>query len=680
MAASLVQQECVCTCQCTGHVHNHDHVAGHGATLGLGFPFVGLPSGHHHGGGGGAGIYGSNQYNSATSTTSSEHHSFSASTAISSSTNISVGASANAHGTVEIVEPRVYPFKGGHVKHTHASYRRDSIPELNPHTNTGAVVPLNGHAHGNGVAHHDKLPAAPAKAVNSWTLCVPIPIPLGLANATLESLVYTIRYASLNAGSASVQTDIVLSHGAKVAEGIVTDYTRLALYAHHGVALDEKSGRGKGYGPPMLNEALGLALASVPAFKNAGSAGAWSHYLDHQKIHPNVRLGDNSSYAAHAHGGLHDACHAYLFFHVYEYPGADVLRSISIDVSATWNDGEELRKIKEERARELNEFRMERERLVIMKREVELTIKRLEESVKRANEESEKRIKGEEAMEKELGKREEEFLAIEMKAKEAYELRMKEEEERLKELDEAELKAKRLHERRLHEEEERFKALSEAELKAKAEHERRVKEEVDRLKEISEVELRAKTEYEKRTLEEETRLKVLEETQKRFKEEAERIAREETQRHAREEVEWKAHEEAERKAREDAERWSKQQAEVRAKEEAEHKARLEAERTVREEAERKAKEEEERIIKLEAERKAREEAERKAKEAAAVRPVPKISEAPHVADEHMQEHIAKVADKLGQKCKNGYAWEKKAHGYKCSGGGHFISFKDLGMQ
>lgn len=660
MAASLVQKECICTCNCAGHVHYHDRIAGHGATLGLGLPLINLSSGYHHAGAANAiSAYGSNQF-SSTSISSSEHHSFSTSTAISSSTNTSVSASINAHGTVDIVEPRVYPFKGGHVRHTHASYRRESIPELNAHANAGAVAVIgNGHAHvGNGVAHPEKAPTTPAtsaKGTNSWALCVPVPIPLGLANATLESLVYTIRYASLNAGSATVQTDVVLSHGAKIAEGIMTDYTKLALYAHHGIDHDEKNGRGKGYGPPMLNEALGLMLASVPAFKNAGAAGAWSHYLDHQKIFPNVKIGDDLSYAAHAQGGHHETCHVYLFFHVYEYPGAEALRSISVDVSATWNDGAELKRVKEERARELQEFKMERERLIIMKREVELTIKRLEESVKRANEESERRIKGEEAMEKELKEREEEFLTIERKAKEAYEQRMKEEEQRLRELDEAELKAKREHEHRLRREEERLKALNEAELRAKAEFERRMKEEAEKLREISEAELRAKTEYEKRALEEETRLKVLEETQKKFKEEAERIEREVLERHAREEAEWKMHEETERKAREEAERWAKEQAELRIKEETERKARIEAERVAREEAERKAKE-------------------------AASRPVPTISEAPAVADEHMQEHISKIAEKLGQKCKNGYAWEKKAHGYKCSGGGHFISFKDLGMQ
>lgn len=681
MAASLVQPHCVCTCKCAGHVHHHERISthGHGAGIGFGLPVVNLPSYNHPTGG----VVSPNH---SSSISASEHHSFSTSPTIVSANGAGYG---NGH---EIVEPRVYPFKGGHVKHTHASYRRDNLPELTPHANHGAVAIFNGHAHGNGIAHPAKAPTAPApieqKQINSWTLCLPIPVPLGLANATLESLVYTIRYASLNAGSASVQTDIVLSHGTKITEGIVTDYSKLALYAHHGGV----DGKASGYGPPMLNEALGLALASVPAFKNAGGAGDWSHYLDHQKVYPNVRIGEDLSYAAHAQahtlGAHHDAVHVYLFFHVYEYPGEDALRSISVDVSATWNDGAELKKQKEEKEKELREFRLERERLIIMKREVEETIKRLHDSVKRANEESEKRIKGELEVEKELEKREEEFLAIERRAKEDYERRMKEEERRLKELEQAELKAKQLHEQRMREEDERFKALGAAELKAKAEYEKRVKEEMDRLKAIDEAEARVKSEHEKRTLEEETKLKILEETHRKFKEEAERVAREEIERHAHEEAEWKLHEEAERKAREDAERWTKEQAELRAKEEREREARIEAERVAREEAERRAREEAEARVrreKEEAERRAKEEADRIAKEEAerkakAARVVPSISEAPHVADDKMQEHIAEAAARLGQKCKNGYAWEKKAHGYKCSGGGHFISFKDLGMQ
>ncbi|KAF5361080.1 hypothetical protein D9756_004870 [Leucocoprinus leucothites] len=682
MAATLVQPHNTCTCNChAGHQHHHhqSHLshpsypfAGYPAVIGA-VPPPSIAGGFHRG-----------------AHTGAEHqHTF------TTAPTVSVNGSANVTTTFSgLEEPRVYPFKGGHVKHTHASFRRDSLPELTPHPSslaptTHSITHDGQHAHTNGKpiiaapitpltpTPSQSGPGGESQGVNSWALCLPIPIPHGLSGATLESLTYTIRYASLNTGSASVQTDVVLTRGSKSgAQGILTDYSKVPLYSHYG---EGRSAHGGGsYGPPMLNEALGLGLASVPAFKNGAVGGGWSHYLDHQKVYPNVRVEDGETHA-HTHVNLRaqEECHAYLFFHVYEYPEADALRSLSVDVSATWNDGEALRRLKEERAEERNELRMERERLVLMKREVELSIRKLEESVKRANEESERRTKGELEIEKELKEKEEELLEFERKAKEAYRGRMSEETERLRKLEEMEKEAEALYAKRTREEEQRLKAFEEADAKAKAEYKRRMEEEEERLKEIAEAEERAKAEHEKRASEEEARMKEIEEAQRKFKEEAERKAKEDAERRALGEAEWKAHEEAERKAREDAERWAKEQAALRHQEEEERKARIEAERKAREAAEQRAKEEAERKAKEEAERQAREEAERKAK---AARVVPSVAEAPAVADDKMQEHIATVAAKLGQKCKNGYAWEKKAHGYKCSGGGHFISFKDLGMQ
>ena len=79
---------------------------------------------------------------------------------------------------------------------------------------------------------------------------------------------------------------------------------------------------------------------------------------------------------------------------------------------------------------------------------------------------------------------------------------------------------------------------------------------------------------------------------------------------------------------------------------------------------RKAKEEEERKAKEEAERKAREEAERAA---------------PPVADTKTQQAIQNIADQYGQACGGGFAWRKTATGYACEGGGHSLTFAQLGM-
>jgi hypothetical protein len=87
-------------------------------------------------------------------------------------------------------------------------------------------------------------------------------------------------------------------------------------------------------------------------------------------------------------------------------------------------------------------------------------------------------------------------------------------------------------------------------------------------------------------------------------------------------------------------------------------------RKAKEEAERKAKEEAERQAREEAERRAREEAERAA---------------PPVADAKTQQAIQNIADQYGQACGGGFAWKKTATGYACEGGGHSLTFAQLGM-
>ena len=110
----------------------------------------------------------------------------------------------------------------------------------------------------------------------------------------------------------------------------------------------------------------------------------------------------------------------------------------------------------------------------------------------------------------------------------------------------------------------------------------------------------------------------------------------------------------------------------KAKEEAERKAKEEAERKSREEAERKTREEAERKTREEAERKTREEAEMKAKEDAARVASP-------FADAKTQQAILDIADKYGKYCSGGFAWKKTATGFACEGGGHSLTFEQLGM-
>ncbi|KAJ7726741.1 hypothetical protein B0H16DRAFT_262914 [Mycena metata] len=122
-------------------------------------------------------------------------------------------------------------------------------------------------------------------------------------------------------------------------------------------------------------------------------------------------------------------------------------------------------------------------------------------------------------------------------------------------------------------------------------------------------------------------------------------------------------------------------------EEKEKQAR-EEERQEREEA-REAREEE-RVEREEA-RKAREEEREFREEQAAANAkcgcssdkpsIPSISDAPKVADKQMQALIGETIAKLGLKpCPAGLAYVKSATGYQCTGGGHRITFAQLGMK
>ncbi|KIM78294.1 hypothetical protein PILCRDRAFT_90686 [Piloderma croceum F 1598] len=146
-----------------------------------------------------------------------------------------------------------------------------------------------------------------------------------------------------------------------------------------------------------------------------------------------------------------------------------------------------------------------------------------------------------------------------------------------------------------------------------------------------------------------------------------RKAKEEAERKAKEEAERQAKEEAARKVKEEMERKVKEEAEKKAKEEAERKAKEEAEREVKEEAARKAKE---------AERKVKEEAERQARVAAAAAQK-QIQSAPPVMDSQLIEQAMK--NHPASACTNGYGWVKKDWGYQCSGGGHKLTWEQLGM-
>ncbi|KAF8217324.1 hypothetical protein K438DRAFT_1798613, partial [Mycena galopus ATCC 62051] len=59
---------------------------------------------------------------------------------------------------------------------------------------------------------------------------------------------------------------------------------------------------------------------------------------------------------------------------------------------------------------------------------------------------------------------------------------------------------------------------------------------------------------------------------------------------------------------------------------------------------------------------------------------PSVESAPAVANENLQNHIKETMEKLNiQPCPQGYGFVKEETGYRCKGGSHFVTFKQLGL-
>jgi hypothetical protein len=93
----------------------------------------------------------------------------------------------------------------------------------------------------------------------------------------------------------------------------------------------------------MVDEDLALCLSVVPGVKCNGGNGQWSHYIDVQRIFPDVRIVDLNA------SGLS------LNFHIDEYSTAETCRFLDIQVSASWVEDLEARKAKEEAERKARE-------------------------------------------------------------------------------------------------------------------------------------------------------------------------------------------------------------------------------------------------------------------------------------------------------------------------------------
>ena len=211
---------------------------------------------------------------------------------------------SHAYQNTASAEPTVYPPPADiEVVHTNISYHNEPIPEL---------------------IQNDR---------GTWTLRLSVPIP-DLITPTLKTLVYMIKYSTTyDSGNSTVQADIVLTTTPCLV-GIIAGSADQSIYR-----------TGSEYGPQMIDNDSALCLSVVPAVKCNGGSAQWSHYIDHNHLFPNVRIVDPSS--------------LYLNFHVAEYPTAQTLRYLAIEVSASWTEDKEEKERREEEKRKAAQMQVE---------------------------------------------------------------------------------------------------------------------------------------------------------------------------------------------------------------------------------------------------------------------------------------------------------------------------------
>lgn len=141
----------------------------------------------------------------------------------------------------------------------------------------------------------------------------------------------------------------------------------------------------------------------------------------------------------------------------------------------------------------------------------------------------------------------------------------------------------------------------------------------------------------------------------------------------------KAQDEADRKAKEEAVRKAKEEADRIAHEEATKakKAEEELQKKISDEVARRVAEAE-KSIQAEVDKRVADVESKLRAEAQKASSVSKAN-APHVADDAMQDKIQAAAKKHNAVCPQGYGWVKSEHGYVCGGGGHKLTWEQLGM-
>ncbi|KAJ6487851.1 hypothetical protein C8R45DRAFT_1074372 [Mycena sanguinolenta] len=216
---------------------------------------------------------------------------------------------------------------------------------------------------------------------DNWTLCVPVTVPT-IRNPTLLSVNYMIKYATTaDASNATIQTDVILTTSALPAE-VVSARTPLAVYR-------ASSGHASS-APRMVDQGAAVCLATALAVKSNGGGEEWSHYLDTQHVTPNVRVRDS-------------ATQLYVVFNVEEHSTLRTARSLSVEVSATWQKEEVEIKARAEADRKAKEAADKEAQLLAEKKAREAEEKQAREE-ERAWREEERQARKAEAKEREDAK------------------------------------------------------------------------------------------------------------------------------------------------------------------------------------------------------------------------------------------------------------------------------------
>lgn len=187
--------------------------------------------------------------------------------------------------------PVIFPPEDISETYTHASYSKESIPEL---------------------VNNDQ---------GNWMFSLNVPIPDEMVYPTLTSLEYTIKYGTANGqGTSMIQTSILLTKSSNsssnvdsthVLDGITINTPKISIYR-----------TGVGFPPQTLNGVPTVCLSSVPAVKENCNTSLWNHYVDRQQFLPHVRI--------------IEASRLYLQLHVAATSSPIMLRSLVADVSAAW--------------------------------------------------------------------------------------------------------------------------------------------------------------------------------------------------------------------------------------------------------------------------------------------------------------------------------------------------------